>query len=456
MAVISDALVQQFRGLASERLAKMDGAWEAVLSGIDERACSVLEREIHTLKGESRVVGFGDVNVVCQRVEALLDGARARGYAVTEDLALGVALAIRFMDLLVRLGPGPLPPVIDLPSFLARLDELMGATAEAGALPPAERLRLGPAAVDAFLEYAMARGARRDRLRESWHLLRDQVGVPRAVMTAAQLAGHKLKVSTRARELRKQVDLRFEIAPAEVPGDVLAAVDAVAEHLLRNAVEHGIELPAARAARGKPPRGAVRVRGSLAGDTYTLAVEDDGDGLDLARVRTAELAVGAGEPDERELLGGDGGLRRAREVIRGAGGRLAVRATPGRGTVVRLTLPVVPVTVSGIAIRAPGIPVPIVLAPGWHVRASAPAPVLVDLAIALGLPAAASVSATAWTFSNGDLDVGLLCRGQPSEVRARRLVPTPPAAPAEVVLVGSVEGLLLRPDRVPGVLDARR
>jgi len=56
-----------------------------------------------------------------------------------------------------------------------------------------------------------------------------------------------------------------------------------------------------------------------------------------------------------------------------------------------------------------------------------------------------------WTFSNGTLEVGLLCGDKPMMVQARRLVTTPSTSVAEVVTVDAIEGLLVRPERIPGL-----
>jgi len=102
-------------------------------------------------------------------------------------------------------------------------------------------------------------------------------------------------------------------------------------------------------------------------------------------------------------------------------------------------------------IRAPGLRFPVVIAPGWRVLERVHAPVLVDLGVALGIPQSNSINSSVWSFSNGTLEVGLLTGERPTMVQARRLVTTPETSLAEVITVDSIEGLLVRLDRIPGV-----
>ncbi|HWO22305.1 MAG TPA: ATP-binding protein [Kofleriaceae bacterium] len=484
-----DELIQRFRTVALERLARIEAAWAQVLRSLDDVASRQLQREVHTLKGESLVMGFGDVNMVCHKLEDLLSVAQARGYAVDDDFDFAVNMAIRFMVMLVRRRLGTELTGIDLPGFVRQIESVLARherprsrsgsmppllrSATTMRVPPAIRAHLGPPAVDAFLEYAVATGARRDRLRESWHALRDLIGVQRAVVSAEQLDKYVASTTTLAHELGKQIDLHVEIVAAEVTVEVLAALDVAALHLLRNAVDHGIESPEARAAAGKPAAGSIRLRGQSEDGAYVLTVEDDGCGIDFAGVqaRAAELGlVAAGTELGRERLvalmcypglstrgeasevsGRGVGLDAVRGNAVELGGSLTAQSEPGRGTTFSVSIPTPAISAEGHMIRAPGLRFPVVIAPGWRVLERGYPPILVDLAVALGMPQSNSISSTVWAFSNGTLEVGLLCGDKPSLVQARRLVATASTSIAEVVTVDAIEGLLVRPDRIPGI-----
>ncbi len=487
--VISDDLIETFRATAIARIERVEAAWEQVLTTLDDDASRLIQREVHTLKGESRIVGFTDVNMVCHKVEDLLDVARARGYAVDDDFDLAITIALRFMVTLVKKRAGTASG-IDLPGFVRELDSVLKrhehtGRSRPGSVPPALRapslarlggaLRatLGPAAVDAFIEYAVARGPRRDRLRSSWHLLRELVGIQRAVISAEQLAKYRASVQALAMDLGKQVEIRFDIETAEVTSEVLAALDVATLHLLRNAVDHGIESAEVRTAAGKPAIGRIALRTARKDGHYVLVIEDDGAGIDFARVRTRAVELGllpqAGEVDPARLVDlmchpGFSTRATASEVsgrglgldaVRGAavdvGGTVGATSATGRGTTWTVSIPIAPLTVSGHVIRAPGLRFPVVLDASWRVMPRPTVAVIVDLGVALGLGPSNSISSTVWGFTNGQLDIGLMCGGKPRPAEARTLVMTPPSTVAEVATVDAVEGLLLRPDRIPGV-----
>ncbi|HLL25630.1 MAG TPA: ATP-binding protein [Kofleriaceae bacterium] len=486
--MISDELAHKFRTTALERIERVEHAWEQVLSTLDDDASRVIQREIHTLKGESQFVGESDVNVVCHKLEDLLDVARARGYAVDDDFDLAVTIALRFMVTLVKKRAST---AIDLPGFLRQLELVLKrhehtGRSRSGSVPPALRatslvrlggtLRatLGPAAVDAFIEYAVARGPRRDRLRASWHLLRDLVGIQRAVISAEQLHKYRASVTAMALELGKQVDVRLEVETAEVTGEVLAALDVATLHLVRNALDHGIELPAVRAAAGKPLVGRIVLRARRDADRYILSVEDDGAGVDFDRVRARGVELGLLAPTSRadearlvdlmchpgfstrtaasDVSGRGVGLDAVRGAAIDVGGTVFASSRAGVGTTWSVSVPIAPLTVPGYAIRAPGLRFPVVLGAPWKLMPRPAVSVIVDLGVALGLSPSNSISATVWGFTNGAVDVGVMCGGKPQHVQARALVATSPSAIGEVVAVDAIEGLLLRPERIPGVL----
>jgi len=468
----SEQLVEQFRSLALERVERVEAAWTQVLGTLDDDASKLVHREIHTLKAESRIVSFVDVNMVCHKLEDLLEVARARGYAVDDDFDLAVTMALRFIAMLVKKRVAAHATAIDLPGFVRHIDAILKrhehGRSRSGSVPPALRMvsgarmssalrdQVGPPAVDAFIEYAVARGPRRDRLRTSWHALRDLVGIQRAVVSVAQLDKHRHSGQALARELGKQVELAFDIATAEVTAEVLHAIDVATLHLVRNAIDHGI---------APGGTGTIRVRGALRDDLFTLVVEDNGRGIDFARVRARAAELGLLPPGDvaherlidvmchpgfstrseaNEVSGRGVGLDAVRGLAVDLGGSVGARSESGRGTTWTVTIPVPEIAVAGTAIRAPGLRFPVVLGDAWRPleRPNQPTAVL-DLAVALGLAPSNSISSHVWTFSDGRLEIGLLSGEHPRAVQVRRLVGTPPGSLAEVCTLDSVEGLLL-------------
>jgi len=134
-------------------------------------------------------------------------------------------------------------------------------------------------------------------------------------------------------------------------------------HVLRNALDHGVESPAARAAAGKPAAATITLRARRQNDNVVVEVEDDGAGVDVARVRevaaqrgvasnealaemsdaeATDLIFSAGFSTAAEVtnLSGRGiGMDAVRTAIERLGGRATVESRAGEGTTVRFLLP---------------------------------------------------------------------------------------------------------------------
>jgi two-component system sensor histidine kinase and response regulator WspE len=167
-----------------------------------------------------------------------------------------------------------------------------------------------------------------------------------------------------ARGLGKQVRLEILGQQTEVDRDVLDRLEAPLTHLLRNAVDHGIEPPAVRQAAGKPEAGVIRLEAGHRAGTLVITIGDDGGGIDVERLRAkvverglaaADMARSLGEAELLEFLflpgfstaaavtefsGRGVGLDVVQDTVRQVGGSVHVRTSPGRGTTFRLQLPI--------------------------------------------------------------------------------------------------------------------
>jgi two-component system chemotaxis sensor kinase CheA len=158
------------------------------------------------------------------------------------------------------------------------------------------------------------------------------------------------------------------VAPLAVKGgEILVAADEFEEvissfsHLVRNMVDHGIELPGEREAKGKKPEGTLSIDITAADNEVVFTFSDDGRGVQLDKVERRAREIGLlkdGESaDPRELLGfifrdnfststsvshvsGRGvGLAAVQEAVRKIGGRIAVKSAADRGTVFTIAVP---------------------------------------------------------------------------------------------------------------------
>jgi len=136
-------------------------------------------------------------------------------------------------------------------------------------------------------------------------------------------------------------------------GGAGAALRGALLHLVRNAVAHGIETPAARHAAGKPRVGRVLVAASREPQRLRVTVSDDGRGLDRAAIaaaaggegRAEDLVLRAGLSTRAaadQLAGRGVGLDAVATAVRELGGELAVESRDGQGCTVRLDIPIQP------------------------------------------------------------------------------------------------------------------
>jgi two-component system sensor histidine kinase and response regulator WspE len=183
-----------------------------------------------------------------------------------------------------------------------------------------------------------------------------------------------------ARRLEKPVRLELLGQETPVDRDILEKLEAPLTHLLRNAVDHGIELPAQRQAAGKPETGLVRVEASHRAGTLVITVGDDGKGIDLQRLRakvveggltTADLAKGMTEAELLEFLflpgfstagavseysGRGVGLDVVQTTVRKVGGSVRISTRAGKGTQFHLHLPITLSVLRAVLVDIAGAP----------------------------------------------------------------------------------------------------
>jgi two-component system chemotaxis sensor kinase CheA len=179
-----------------------------------------------------------------------------------------------------------------------------------------------------------------------------------------------------SREQGKDIDVVINGDNIEIDRRILEEMKDPLIHLLRNCVDHGIEKPAIRQAKGKPPRGTITITISpKEGNQVEMMVSDDGAGIDMAKVRTAAVKRGlispeqAAQLDEAESLSliyrsgvstspiitevsGRGlGLAIVLQKVEGIRGKLSVETYPGGGTTFHITIPLTQTTFHGLVVR---------------------------------------------------------------------------------------------------------
>ncbi len=166
-----------------------------------------------------------------------------------------------------------------------------------------------------------------------------------------------------ARQLHKQIKFNLVGQSTPVDRDILKKLEAPLTHIIRNAVDHGIELPAEREAVGKPKEGTLRLEAFHRGGMLAISVSDDGRGIDLEQMRqriadrhlvSPETAAGLTETEIIEFLflpgfsttkqvteisGRGVGLDVVKSMVQEVGGTIRATSCFGKGTSFNFQLP---------------------------------------------------------------------------------------------------------------------
>lgn len=407
--------IATFRVAVVDRLSRLGVSWIQLESGVaaDDGVAEML-RELHALKGEAAVLGFRSATDLVHVLEAAVQ----RGPGTHDDAVL------QAFDVLVEMFQAD--PAAAAPAGLAALVEQLGGSAGPAEQPTAREPTIEPVADETSASTSAAaepahRGARRDvgmrigarqldrmrdaigdlftlriRLTQLADQLRDaqnggsvEVNLKRSeaqlrddALVLATLLG-SLEENVRelrmvplgvvlerfpriardlGRELGKSVRVTLQGESSEVDRDVIEVVESSLLHLVRNAIDHGIEPADQRTAHGKPGHGTLRISASVAGRLLQVTVADDGDGIDVAAVRRAAAKRGLADAttevtDERALqwimlpgfttrdqatqISGRGvGLDAVHAGVQALGGSLSVASVRGRGTTFQLSIPI--------------------------------------------------------------------------------------------------------------------
>ena len=239
---------------------------------------------------------------------------------------------------------------------LRRLDNMMNLIGEL-VITRGRLEQLARATEDAALHESMDQAAR--LISE----LQDEIMLSRMVPVWQVFDRFPRLVRDAVRSSGKEVELVVEGKEIELDRSMLDEIGDPVVHLLRNAIDHGIETPAERRAAGKSPAGRLTLTASRERSSVIVRVEDDGRGIDRARVLAKARAMGLVDESRTELLDeelirliGRPGFSTAERVtdlsgrgvgidvvhtrVRGLGGSVEIKSVAGRGTTVTMRLPV--------------------------------------------------------------------------------------------------------------------
>jgi two-component system, chemotaxis family, sensor kinase CheA len=414
------------RLFAQEAEGRLDQLGQLLLqmeqTGGNETLVRSIFRELHTLKGSSAVAGLHDVSLIAHDLEELVDNLRVGGQPVTAeviDTLLWGADQLRVAIHTSLNGVGVVDPAEPVPAAgngthpsekaetrpstrravvasngviaptsspakprgvpdrpaavimvpLERLEELtrlIGETASAhlriGRMLQ-DRFKVDPATCTEFNEQSRLLNSLQDRA------MRTQMVPVSTITDQLQRAVRDL-----ARAQGKNILWEAQGTDTELDRGVLHQLSDSLIHLVRNAVDHGIELPDARHEAGKNPQATIRLHAMQLGSEVIIAVSDDGRGIDVDGVaqQAERRGIDTDAMTAQELLGltlqpglstarfvtdvsGRGiGLDVVRTNVESARGRIEVRSEPGAGAEFRIIVPITTAVLRCLLVEAGG------------------------------------------------------------------------------------------------------
>ncbi len=176
-----------------------------------------------------------------------------------------------------------------------------------------------------------------------------------------------------SQELGKEIEMSTEGGETELDKTVIDRLNDPLVHIIRNSIDHGIELPSVRETQGKPAKGTIRLSASYSGASVLVTVKDDGAGLDVEAIRQKAIEKGmlspTAEPTKKELLplifapgfstaktvsnvsGRGVGMDVVRKTIDMLRGTIDVESERGSGTSVTLKLPLTLAIIDGLLVK---------------------------------------------------------------------------------------------------------
>lgn len=357
-------------------------------------------RAAHSIKGDAASMGVEKVNALAHRIENVLEPVRD-GIMPIESVLISELLT--GFDLLRELVSSPdLGQSRDISAILERWDRLAVPTPQAprsvqevaAASPqPASVQGLDPASgrithlsiqageLDtlvnrigelSILQTRLQRSARSENhpiflplaeeIESLCTLLRDQVLSMRMLPLQVSFPKYRRLIRDLCAQLGKRAELDMEGHNTELDKKLIEELNSPLIHLLRNAMDHGIETPEERVAAGKPPQATITLTASQAGGEVVIEVGDDGAGIDAEKLRRRAVEAGRLDPDRRlsheellelvylpglstaetvDAISGRGvGMDAVRESITALRGKIEIHSELGKGTTFRLRLPI--------------------------------------------------------------------------------------------------------------------
>jgi two-component system chemotaxis sensor kinase CheA len=381
----------------------------------DDALLHALFRDAHTLKGGSSLVGFDAVKDLAHDLESLLERIRKKTLEVNDTLVTMLLKSVDVLRAAIReAAAGRNEPTPQAVAFREKLAEVTHSAVSgegngAASTAPVEgaesagpathgthrTLRVDVGKLDRMLnlsgEIAIARGRLAEMLerrtdispqevleahRETDRLLFDLqelIMKARMVPIGPTFHQHARTVRDVAQAGGKRCGLEVQGEDVEVDTAVIEHIRDPLVHMVRNAIDHGIESPEVRVAAGKPAQGKLVLRAFHEAGSMVIQVEDDGRGLDRDRIAAKAAGLGMAKDPGRmtdeevarvifepgfstservtEISGRGVGMDVVRRNVEALRGQVAVSTTPGRGTLVTVKVPLTLAIIQGFRVE---------------------------------------------------------------------------------------------------------
>ena len=387
-----------FLSESREYLSEINSALLELERGASDAAVARLFRAVHTMKGMGAAMGYTSVSELSHELETLLDKVRGGSLAVTPVIMDALFGGADALEQAVDLVTAPIPTQLDVKDIITRIRQAgdqasQTFTAEfaiprkeksessAPAQKPARHIRIDARRLDTLMNVAGELVIARDRIAQISERLGDEelveatrhasqivASLQNEIMTSRMVPVWQVferfprVVRDTARSLGKEVEFKIEGKEIELDRSMLDEMGEPVLHLLRNSLDHGIELPADRVKAGKPRVATLILTAERDRATVLIRVTDDGRGIDQARVLPRAKQLGIVEQattklSEQELvaiisrpgfstadkvtdISGRGvGFDIVANKVRTLGGSLEVHTDAGLGTSVSMRLP---------------------------------------------------------------------------------------------------------------------
>jgi two-component system chemotaxis sensor kinase CheA len=408
-----DTVRAAFRAEALELLVGLERDVLALESASAPGVMEGLLRSMHTLKGNSLLMGFPVTSELAHTLEELLGRISKRVIQVTPTAVTLLLQSVDALRRLIQLNPSEeareLPDVTELQRRLKETvsagdsqepsSQAGDAAQERSAEPqapasPERTLRVGLDRLDRMLdltgEIAIARGRLTTLLEQADHHSPQQLLEAHREADRLYLDLQELVLKARmvpigrafqpfARTLRDLCEATGKLVQLELIGEDVEVDTTIVElirdplmHLVRNAVDHGIELPSVRKQRGKHYKGTLKLRAFHDAGSIVVEVEDDGAGLDRDRIRERARAMGLLRPGEEredadlfqlvfipglttaervtELSGRGIGMDVVKSRVESLRGSISIETRTGVGTTISMRLPLMLSIIEGFSV----------------------------------------------------------------------------------------------------------